>query len=91
MNHFRQMSIAAAICAVLFPGANVLAYTLWAEDAEDGLAYVIDNTDASYPLIQSEVVAKATVRSTLPILGSRTIPLSSTRRSRFSRTPGFSS
>jgi len=31
---------------------------LWSEDAENGTAFVIDGTDASYPLIQSNVVAR---------------------------------
>jgi len=34
------------------------AAVLWTENAENGYAYVIDNTSPSYPLIQSEVVGE---------------------------------
>jgi len=35
----------------------VEAQTLWTEGAENGLTYVIDGTQASYPLIQSDIVS----------------------------------
>jgi hypothetical protein len=38
--------------------AQLCADTLWVENAENGLANVIDNTDASYPLTQSDVVGQ---------------------------------
>jgi hypothetical protein len=36
------------------------ASTLWTENGENGLTYVIDQTDPSYPLLQSDVVSQGT-------------------------------
>jgi hypothetical protein len=55
----RQMSLIAAVCvAVACCDSLSLAQTLWTEDAENGLANVLDHTDASYSLIQSDVVGQ---------------------------------
>ncbi|MEX2091076.1 MAG: CAP domain-containing protein [Pirellulales bacterium] len=58
MGDFRRMWKVAAICAALCAARGAQAQTLWTENAENGLTYVIDNTDASYPLIQSDVVVE---------------------------------
>jgi uncharacterized protein YkwD len=55
---FRRATAFAAIFASLYCAIPAYAYTLWTENAENGYANVIDNTDISYPLIQSDVVGQ---------------------------------
>ena len=58
MGDFRRMWKVVAICAALCAARGAQAQTLWTENAENGLTYVIDNTAASYDLIQSDVVSE---------------------------------
>jgi uncharacterized protein YkwD len=52
-------NLAVAILANVFACcATAAADTLWTENAENGAAFVIDGTSASYPLIQSETVGE---------------------------------
>jgi uncharacterized protein YkwD len=55
---FRRAAVCATICASIYCANSAWAYTLWTENAENGYAEVIDNTDPSYPLIQSDVVGQ---------------------------------
>ena len=54
----RVILLALAFCASLVWRNPAIAVTLWTEGAENGYGEVIDNTAASYPLIQSAVVGK---------------------------------
>lgn len=54
----REVSYTVALVIAVLGSKPVLAVTLWTENAENGTTNVIDNTDASYPLIQSTVVGQ---------------------------------
>ncbi len=56
--HLWKCLTVVALAIAVFSCKPVVAVTLWTENAENGLANVIDNTDASYPLIQSTVVGQ---------------------------------
>ena len=58
MNRWFGLCVVACVGTYVALCSQANAYTLWTENAENGLANVIDNTDASYDLIQSEVVGE---------------------------------
>jgi len=58
MNRWMRVPLVAVVWLGLLAAGEVCAYTLWTENAENGTAYVIDNTSPSYPLIQSDVVGQ---------------------------------
>jgi uncharacterized protein YkwD len=55
-----RIAFLVACLALTLWQAPAIAVTLWIEGAENGYGEVIDNTAASYPLIQSDVVGKGT-------------------------------
>jgi hypothetical protein len=58
MSRVPQICFLALLCGTAAVGPDGLAYTLCTENAENGASNVIDGTDASYPLIQSQVVVQ---------------------------------
>jgi len=58
MSHFRRWGVFAMVAAAIAVSRVACGYTLWTENAENGYGQVIDNTAASYPLIQSDIVGQ---------------------------------
>lgn len=56
---FRRFAL-TGLMLVVFGTSSVHAISLWTENAENGLNYVIDGTSTDYSLVQSSVVSEGT-------------------------------